>query len=67
MNVDQTIGEQLVHIVDKINTEDIETNRRLMNYSKKKLFTKVCAKFSSAIALRQVDLSTLIEKEKTLL
>ena len=32
VNVDQTIGEQLmVHIFEKINTEDMETNKKLMN------------------------------------
>ena len=31
VNVDQTIGEKLVHIVDKINIEDMETNTKLMN------------------------------------
>ena len=67
MNFDQTIGENLVHIVDKINTEDMETNTKLMNWSKKKFFTMVCAKISGPIALRQVDISTSLEKEKVLL
>ena len=31
VNANQTIGEQLVHIVDKINIEEIEANRKLMN------------------------------------
>ena len=57
----------MVHIVHKINTEDIEVNTKLMNWFEKKFFTKVCAKISSAIALRRVDLSTIIEKEKALL
>ena len=52
LNVNKPIGEQLVHIVDKINTEDIETNTKLMKWFEKKFFTKVRAKFSSAIALR---------------
>ena len=52
MNVNQTIREKLVYIIDKINTEDIETNTKLMKWSEKKFFTKVCAKLSSAIALR---------------
>ena len=50
-----------------MNTEDIETNKKLMKWSKKKFFTKVCAKLSSAIALRKVDLSTQIEKKKALM
>ena len=67
MNVNQIIGEKLVHIIDKINTKDIETNTKLMNWSKKKFFTKLCAKIPSAIALRKVDLETSLEKEKELL
>ena len=67
MNVDQKIGQKLVHIFDKINTEDMETNTKLMNWIEKKLFTKVYANLSSAIALRQVDLSTSLEEGKALL
>ena len=67
LNVNKPIGENLVHIINKTNTENIETNTKLMKWSEKKFFTKVCAKLSSAIALRKVDLSTLIKKEEALL
>ena len=60
LNVNKPIEEHLVHIIDKINTKDIYTNTKLMKWSEKKFFTKVCAKYSSAIALRKVDLSTSI-------
>ena len=67
LNVNKPIEEYLVHIIDMITTKDIETNTKLMKWSKKKFFTKVYAKLSSATTLRKVDLSTQIEKEKELL
>ena len=67
LNVNKSIGEQLVHIIENINAKDIETNIKLMKWCEKKFFMKVCTKLSSANALRKVDLSTQIEKEKALL
>ena len=60
LNVNKTIEYQLIHIVDKIHAKDIETYTNFMQWSKQKFFTKVCAKISSVIALRMVDLSTQI-------
>ena len=49
---EKSIVEQIVHIVDKVNIEDIEANTKLMEWSQKKYHTKVLEKISSEIALR---------------
>ena len=67
MKNDNPIIEQLVHIVDKVNTEDIEAHTKLMAWTKRKYHTKVMENISSAIALRQVDLATKIESVKKIL
>ena len=67
LNEDRSRVEQLVHIVDKVNIEDIEANTKLMECSEKKYQTKVAEKISSTIALGQVDLSTKVDGVKTLL
>ena len=67
VNNDQTIVEKLVHIVDKVNTEDIEANTKLMDWSSRKYHTKVLVKISNEIALEKVDLSAMVTGVKTLL
>ena len=42
----------MVHIVDKINIEEIEDNTKLMKWFENKFFRKVCANISSVKALK---------------
>ena len=65
--IDKPIIEQLVHMVDKIKDEDIETNVKLLEWSECKFHTKFMDTISSAIALSQVDLATKIKGVKTIL
>ena len=67
VNNDKPIIEQLVHIVDKVNTKDIEANTKLMAWIERKYHPKVMEKISSAIALRQVELATKINGVKKIL
>ena len=60
LNVNITIEDQLIHIVDKIHAKNIEIHTKFMQWSEQEFFTKVCAQISSVIALRMVDLSTQI-------
>ena len=61
------IIEKLADIVDQVTNEDLETNAKLMEWSKRKFQGKVNEKISSQIALSQVELSKLIEKVKKVL
>ena len=67
INRDQTIVEQLVHIVYKFNTKDIEANTKLMDWSFRKYHTKVLEKISKKIVLSQVDLLEKVTSVKTFL
>ena len=52
LNKKAPILEQLVHIVDKVNHEDIETNEKLMKWSEKKFEHKVLEKVSTKIVIK---------------
>ena len=59
--------EQLLDIVEKVNNEDIDTNAKLLEWSKKKFLSKVNGKISGDIALTQVALATKVEDVKNVL
>ena len=59
--------EQLLDIVEKVNNEDIDTNVKLLEWSKRKFQGKVNEKISSDIALIQVALETKVEDVKKIL
>ena len=54
--------EKLSNIVDQEQNEDLDTNVKLLEWSKKKFQMKVNEKISSEIALTQVELAKKIEK-----
>ena len=54
-------------IVDKISDADLDTNTKLLQWSKKKFQSKVNENISSAIALRKVDLETKMKDMKKVL
>ena len=54
------IMEQIIHIVDRIKDEYIETDVKLMEWSERMFHTNFMDKIFSAIELTQVDLSTKI-------
>ena len=64
---DKPIIEKLVHIVDKVNTVDNESNTKLIMWLAKKYHSKDLEKMSSAISLKQVELSTKVTCVKVLL
>ena len=43
LNVNKPIEDQLIYSIDKIQTEDIETHTKFIQWSIEKCFTKVCA------------------------
>ena len=53
--------------MEKINDEDLDTNVKLLEWSKKKFHAKVTDKISSAIALSQIELATKIDGVKKVL
>ena len=61
------IMEQLSNIVDQVQSEDLDTNVKLLEWSKRKFQIKVNEKISSEIALSQVELAKKIEKVKAVL
>ena len=67
VNDNQTIIEKLVHIVDKVNIEDIKAKKNLMDWSSRKYHTKVLTKISNEIELGKIDLATKVIGVKTLL
>ena len=56
--------EQLSKIVDQVQSEDHDTNAKLMEWSKNKFQAKVNEKISSEIALSQVEVAKKIEKRE---
>ena len=56
--------EKLSNIVDQVQNEDLNTNVKLLEWSKKKFQMKVNEKISSDIALSKVELAKKIEKVK---
>ena len=56
--------EQLSNIVDQVQSEDLDTNAKFLEWSKRKFQMKVNEKISSEIALSQVELAKKIEKVK---
>ena len=61
------IMEQLSDIVEQLTNEDLDTNVKLMEWSKRKFQDKVNEKISSEIALSQVELATKIDRVKEVL
>lgn len=53
--------------MEKVHFNDIETNTKLLAWSKRKFHTKVMEKIASALALRKVDLSTKVDGVRRLL
>ena len=53
--------------MDQVQNEDLDTNAKLLEWSKMKFQTKVNERISSEIALSQVKLAKKIEKVKTVL
>ena len=52
--------DKLVHVVEKINNDDIDANEKLLHYFEKKFENKVLEKVSTKIAISQVELSNLV-------
>ena len=63
----KSIIEQLENIVEKINDENLYTNAKLLEFSKRKFQTKVNEQISNAVALHQVELATKIDGLKKML
>ena len=61
------IMEQLSNIVEQVTNEDLDTNFKLMEWSKRKFQGKVNEKISSEIALSQVELAAKIDQVKEVL
>ena len=61
VNNQHSILDQLMYIIDKVQTDDIETNDKLMQWLEKKLEYKVLARVSREIANKQVDISILVK------
>ena len=59
--------ELLVNIVERINDTDLDSNVKLLKWSKRKFQGKVNEKISSAIALSEVELATKIDTVKKFL
>ena len=53
--------------MEKVNNEDLDTNSKLFEWSKRKFQGKVNEKISSEITLTQVTLSTKVEDVKKVL
>ena len=53
--------EQLIDIVEKVSTKDLDTNSKLLEWLENKFQRKVNEKISGDIALTQVALSTKVE------
>ena len=66
-NETKPIMEQLSNIVDQVHNEDLDTNVKLLEWSKRKLHMKVNEKISSEITLTQFELAKKIEEVKTIL
>ena len=66
-NDEKPILEKLVNIVEKISDEDLDTNTKLLEWSKIKFHSKELEYISSVISLRQVDLATKMEDVKKVL
>ena len=66
-NETKPIMEKLSNIVDQVQNEDLDTNIKLLEWSKKKFQMKVNEKISSEIELTQVELAKKIEKVKEVL
>lgn len=60
INEQTPIIDQLVHNFEKDNNDDLEANGKLMRWSEKKFETKVFERVSTEIAIKKVELSTLI-------
>ena len=52
--------EKLSNIVDQVQSEDLNTNAKLMEWSERKFQAKVNEKISSEITLSQVELGKKI-------
>ena len=59
--------EKLSYIVDQVQNEDLDTNAKLLEWSKRKFQPNVNEKISSEIALSQVELAQKIETVKEVL
>ena len=59
--------EQLTDIVEKVSTEDLNTNAKLLEWSERKFQGKVNEKIFGEIAQSQVALATKIEEVKKVL
>lgn len=59
--------EKLTNIVEKVSNEDLDTNAKLLEWSKKKFQNNVNEKISSDISLTQVALETKVEDVKKVL
>lgn len=64
VNDSDPILEQLVHIAKKVADDESEANDKLLQWSKRKFETKVLNKVSVEIAIKQVELSTLVSDTK---
>ena len=61
------VMEKLSNIMDQGQNEDLDTNFKLVEWSKKRFQKKVNEKISSEIALSQVELAKKVEKVKKIL
>lgn len=62
-----SIIEQLTNIVERVSDTDLDTNAKLLEWSKKKFQRKINKKISSKIELTQVALETKIDSVKKIL
>ena len=56
-----------MYLVDKIQMEDIETNDKLLQWSKRRVGHKVLEKVSQELVHRQVEFSTFVTQLETIL
>ena len=59
--------EQLSNMVDQVQSENLDTNAKHLEWSERKFQAKVNEKISSEIALSQVELAKRIEKVREVL
>ena len=67
LDTNMPILEQLSHIVDQINDEDLDTNAKLLEWSEKKFLSKVNQNIANNITLGQVELAKKLDNVKVVL
>lgn len=60
VNEKNPIIDQLIHFIEKVNNDDIEANEKLLKWSEKKFEHKLLEKVSIEIAIKQDELSNIV-------